>query len=372
MIQACFRVGLTALISAALLLPQAASAALVADPAVLYQQMKAAYDKGAAGGWTFRDQQYYLSTIFNAGRAYSLQRPNDPAYGQLAQLTVDIATGLHYNPLTNHDAVPWYVREASNFVIKSSADATESAKAKALLERIDALEDPTREAQLADEDATANLRTYSRDPDAELEQLEADWRSWVLTKDPSYRTLAFQRAARPYFPVSQIPPTYGADFIAAARAAATGNPAYAQGDAVNAKVFVDRLDTSGKLENIASVRAMPHDAYLTTLAPADEYFGQLGMSVLGMRNELHRINLYLDYKYGDRESNAAVFLAQSVDDLHKVYPRDRDLPDLLYQTYTTLGRISTTTAQAAALKMKTILTIEYQDTSQARRLLGET
>ncbi|MEO6913748.1 MAG: hypothetical protein ABI182_07005 [Candidatus Baltobacteraceae bacterium] len=351
--------------------PHAASAALVADPSVLYQQMKAAYDKGAAHGWTFRDQQYYLSTIFNAGRAYSLQRPDDPAYGQLAQLTVDIASGLHYNPLTNHDAVPWYVREASEWVIKNNPNPDEIAKAGALVERIDALEDPTREAQLADEDATANLHTYAHDPDAELEQLEADWRAWVLTKDPSYRTLAFARAARPYFPVAQIPPSFGVDLIAAARAAASDNPAYAAGDAVNAKAFVAHLDTSGKLENIASVRAMPHDAYLTTLAPADEYFGQLGISVLGMRNELHRINLYLDYKYGDRESSAAVYLAQSVDDLHKVYPRDRDLPDLLFQTYTMLGRIETATAQAAALKMKTILTIEYQDTSQARQLLGE-
>lgn len=372
MIQACFRIGLVALMSAALFVPRNATAALVADPSVLYQQMKAAYDKGAAHGWTFRDQQYYLSTIFNAGRAYSLQRPDDPAYGQLAQLTVDIASGLHYNPLTNHDAVPWYVREASDWVMKNNPNPDEIAKAKALIERIDALEDPTREAQLADEDATANLRTYSRDSDVLLQQVEADWRSWVLTKDSSYRTLAFQRAAQLYFPVTGIPPTYGADLIAAARAAAAENPAYAPGDWVNAKAFVAHLDSSGKLETIASVRAMPHDAYLTTLAPADEYFGQLSMSVLGMQNELHRINLYLDYKYGDRESNAAVYLAQSVDDLHKVYPRDRDLPDLLYRTYTTLQRIDTTTAQGAALKMKSILTIEYQDTSQARELLGET
>ena len=52
------------------------------------QQMKDAYAKGAARGWDFRAEATYLSTIFNAGRAYSLQYPNDPAYGELATLTV--------------------------------------------------------------------------------------------------------------------------------------------------------------------------------------------------------------------------------------------------------------------------------------------
>ena len=56
-------------------------------------QMKAAYDKEAAAGWNFRDQAIYLSTIFNAGRAYSLQRPTIPTTRELATLTVQIGSG---------------------------------------------------------------------------------------------------------------------------------------------------------------------------------------------------------------------------------------------------------------------------------------
>ena len=75
---------------------------------------------------------------------------------------------------------------------------------------------------------------------------------------------------------------------------------------------------------------MPHDAYLSTLAPADEYFGRMGYSILGIENELKHINYMLDYNYGNREADATVLVAESIDDMHKVYPRDRDMPMLLY------------------------------------------
>src|SRR5579859_2058015 len=95
----------------AALVPARSPAAFMADPDKLYADMKSAYERGNAQGWTFYNQEYYLSTIFNAGRAYSLQRPNDPAYVQIVQSTVDVASGVHYDPLINHEAVPWYVRE---------------------------------------------------------------------------------------------------------------------------------------------------------------------------------------------------------------------------------------------------------------------
>src|ERR1700677_3704703 len=122
----CFSRLAAALVTVALALWPAlpVRAALEADPEVLYQQMKSAYDKAAAAQWDYLDQDVYLSTIFNAGRAYSLQRPDDPAFRELETLTVQIGTGLHYNPLTNHDAAVWYVREAAVWVSRNSSDAT--------------------------------------------------------------------------------------------------------------------------------------------------------------------------------------------------------------------------------------------------------
>jgi len=133
--------------------------------------MKAAYDKGNAQGWTFYSQQAYLSTIFNAGRAYSLQRPNDPGYAYLAQTTVDMAASLHYDPLINHEAVPWWVREAALYVQKNNLDPAEQTKAKDLLTRVDVLENPFALAKLADEDATALLQDYPHDANAQLERV---------------------------------------------------------------------------------------------------------------------------------------------------------------------------------------------------------
>jgi hypothetical protein len=369
MIRAFSRIIAAAVLAAALGLPIRASAALVADPQTLYDQMKSSFDQGAAHGWRFFDQLYYLSAVFNAGRAYSLQSPDDPNYAELAKLTVDVGATLHYNPLTNHDAAPWYVREAALYM-QSHGTEDEVQKAAQLLQRVDAEDDAQVETRLADQDATADLQTYGHDPDALVQQVEANWRGYVLTKDPAWRSLAFQRAAKPTFPIDQLPTTFGADLFNAARNAAAGVEGYTAADTVNAKRLLAHLKAIAPLHLVGSINIISHEKYMTITAPADEYFGRTGMSVLGMRNELHRLNAYLDAGWGDRESPAGVLLAESVDDLHRVYPRDHELPALLLATYKALQRIQTTEARKSAGLMRTILTVEYQDTQQARELLS--
>ena len=348
-----------------------ARAALEADPEVLYQQMKAAYDKAAAAQWDYLDQQVYLSTIFNAGRAYSLQRPDDPAFRELETLTVQIGTGLHYNPLTNHDAAVWYVREAAVWVSRNSSDVTLISDANGLLERVNSEEDPEKLARLADEDAQANLAQYPANVDTQLDTLEANWRGWLLTGDRSWRSLAFQKAAAPNFPLAHLPTTYGPEFLRAVSQAQSGTGGdYTQGDRTNADTIERRLKDLTSPLVIASVTSIPHDKYLTTLAPADEYFGQMGYSILGIENELKHINFMLDYNYGNREAAQTVLVAQSIDDMHKVYPRDRDMPMLLLSCLTTLNRMDSDDAKAAAAHMRSILTVEYQDSPEARKVLS--
>jgi hypothetical protein len=111
---------------------------------------------------------------------------------------------------------------------------------------------------------------------------------------------------------------------------------------------------------------------MTTLAPADEYFGRMGMSILGIENQLKHINFMLDYNYGNRESADTLLVAESIDDMHKVYPRDRDLPMLLYWCYTTLQRMDDAQSKQALSHIRAILTVEYQDSPQARKLLTGT
>jgi len=350
----------------------AARASMVVDPAVLYQQMKDAYAKGSADGWTYRDQQNYLASIFNAGRAYSLQYPTDPAYGELAELTVRIGAGLHYDPLTNHDAAVWWVREAADWIAKHSEDPVLVGQAESILQRVNSETDPDALARFADQDANANLTDYPTDVDAVLRRLEADWRAWLLTGNVSWRSLALERAAAPDFPVAHLPTTYGNEFVNAAKAAAAGATGYTKADESHAKAFLAHLQAVDPLRVISSVTSMPHSAYLSTLAPADEYFGRLGFSILGIENQLKHINYMLDYNYGNRESGETVLVAEAIDDMHKVYPRDRDLPMLLYWGYTTLGRMDDAESKQAAAHLRAILTVEYQDSPEARKLLTGT
>lgn len=352
--------------------PLVSQAAFLVDPVKLYADMKAAYDKGNAQGWTLYNQLLYLSTIFNAGRAYSLQRASDPVYPTIEQTTVDIASSLHYDPLINHEAVPWYVREAAAYVIRNNPDPAEQAKAKDLLARVDALEDPAAMAKYADADATALVQQYPHDANAQLLRVEADWRAWLLTRDPSWRSLALARANNVDFPLADLPATWGPEFLNTVQNASAGAESYTADDQTNAKALETRIAALPQLKTIASISAESHARIMSTLAPADEYFGPLGMSILGMRNELNRVNYLIGYGYAKQESPMAVQVATAVDDLHKVYPRDRDLPQMLFDVYATLKKIDTPEAQAARAHIRGILTVEYQDTKQAHDVLSST
>jgi hypothetical protein len=370
MTRAYFKVVALLLCAVAFALPARTRAAFMADPDKLYAEMKAAFEKGNAQGWTFYNQEYYLSTIFDAGRAYSLQRPTDPQYPVIEQATVDVATGVHYDPLINHDAVPWYVREAAVYIERNSSDAAEVAKAKDLLARVDALEDPAALARYADQDAQAAIAQYRGDSNAKLLGVEANWRGWLITHDPSWRSLALQRASDPNFPLANLPSTWGPGFLNAVLNASHGAEGYTQADIDNAKAIQARADALPQLKTIASVEAQTHARMMTTLAPADEYFGPMGMSILGMRNELYRVNYLINLGYARQESGAAVQVANSVDGMHRVYPRDRDLPQMLLDVYKTLAKIDTEEAKVSRTHIRAILTVEYQDTKQAQELLN--
>jgi hypothetical protein len=366
----CKRLSLVMLAACMALPPASARATMVADPSILYQQMKDAYTKDGDAGWSYRAQQYYLSTIFNAGRAYSLQYPDDPAYGELATLTVQIGAGLNYNPLINHDAAAWWVREAAVWVQKNPKDRGLVDQANRVLLRVDSEDDVKALARMADDDANANVRAYPGDTDALLARVEANWRGWLLTGDPKWRSLALARSAQPDFPVAHLPTTWGPAYVAAANVLTPGVDNATAADVRNAKAFLTRLQAVAPIRVITTVTSMPHDAYMGTLAPADEYFGRMGFSILGIENQLKHINFMLDYNYGDREFSETALVAESIDDMHKVYPRDRDLPMLLLWCYTTLQRIDDWRARAAASHLRAILTVEYQDSPQARKLLS--
>jgi hypothetical protein len=346
--------------------PVAAQATLQTDPAALTKTMKAAYDRGAASGWRFADDIYYFSTLLDAGRAYELVRRDDPDNLMLKGLVVDIATKLHYNPLTSRDAAEWYVRTAAGAYV---TDPARGAAATALLQKLDAEDtDPVRMARDADADATLNAAAAPNDVEALLEQVDADLRAYLLTQDTHYRSLALLRAAQPAFPIAMMSDDTATPLWAAAEAARKGDDGYSPVDRQAAAAMFSHRASA---KNVAVIgRVLSHNSYLVITAPADEYFGQTKLSPIGVRNELTRIGKYLDAGWGNRMTHDMLWVIDSLKDWQHQYPRDYELPRLLLQTYKTLGRIDSPEAQQAESDVRRTLTVDYNATSEARSILA--
>jgi len=356
---------LAAALALAAVLPIPAGATLQTDPAALTRTMKAAYARGAGNGWHFADDVYYFSTVLDAGRAYQLVRRDDPDNAILEGYALDLATKLHYDALINRDAAEWYVRVAA---AAFADDPARGDAARALLTKLDAdAADPVRLARDADVDATLNATAAPNDVEALLDQVDADLRAYLITKDERYRSLALERAAQPAFPIGLVPNDIGQILWAAAAAARSGQSGYSD---------IDRQAAVAMFSHKTSARAMPtigrvlsHDAYLVITAPADEYFGQTKLSPLGVRNELTRIGKYLDAGWGNRMTKDTLWVIDSLEDWQHQYPRDYELPRLLLQTYKTLARMDSPEAQKAEADVRRTLTIDYNATSEARSLL---
>jgi hypothetical protein len=346
--------------------PLAVRAELQTDPMVLYSTMKSAYDKGAAAGWHLGDELDYFSTVLDAGRAFELRRRDDPENFALKGTAVDLATRLHYDPLTNRDAAEWYVRLAAQTY---ASDPERGAAAQALLAKLDA-EDANLAtlAHDADADATANAAGYAGDVQALLGRVDADVRAYGLSKDPYYRSLALQRAAQPDFPIALVGPETVADLNAFVDAARLGGIGYSSGDQDAAVAIVSHRATAKSIKTIGHV--LSHESYLVITAPADEYFGRMKLSPIGVRNALLRITKYLDVGWGSQMTSDALSVVDALDDWRQQYPRDYELPRLLLNAYKTLDRINSPQARDAEIRIKRLLTIEYNASAEAQSLLA--
>lgn len=344
-----------------------ANAAIETDPEALYQTMRHAYDEGAAKNWPFESELYYQSTVFDAGRAYSLFRPDGSQYGEVAIVAVDVATQLHYNPLTNNDAALWYVLEACNWVAKN-ADVQHVAEANALQQRIAAGErDPSFLAQQAEQAALEDATDFHRDGDALVQIIVTDVRAYNLTHDSQYRSLLLDHAADPTLPLVRVPDPESTEMFDIAEKALTG-PGFTEGDRANARIIKYRRDHTPELKLIGRVTAIPHELRLTRTAPADEYFGNLKMSPLGVHNEIVRINKYLDVGWGAQMAGAALELDSSVEDWQKQYPHDFTLPRNLLDLYKLLRRVPAESTHSAAAQIKFLLLVQYASSPQAQEL----
>ena len=343
-----------------------ARAALDIDPALLYKQMKAAYDKGAAAGWHLADELGYFSAVLDAGRGYELRRRDDPQNVAIKGIAVDLAARLNYDPLVSNDAAEWYVRLAAQ---AWQNDPVRGPVARAIIAKLDSEStDIVKLARDADGDATALATTYPNDVQALIGQVDADLRAYNLTQDAHWRTVALQRAAQSAFPISSIPPDLGKILFPMVDAARNAGPGYSDAEREAARIVASHRASAHGLPEIGHV--MSHETFLNITAPADEYFGRTKLSPIGVRNELTRIGRYLDAGWAGRMTQDTVYVVDSLDDWQHQYPRDYELPRLYKRAYDTLGREDTNEAKQARQQVRRTLLVNYPTSTEARSFLS--
>jgi hypothetical protein len=100
------------------------------------------------------------------------------------------------------------------------------------------------------------------------------------------------------------------------------------------------------------------------LAPADEYFGRLGMSVLGVRNKVKDLGLDADI-HPERERTilgGAVWVEDAMRDWARKYPFDRWLPRYAYALEEMYEQLPGSDAHRRAVKQVAYLTAYFPQT----------
>jgi hypothetical protein len=115
------------------------------------------------------------------------------------------------------------------------------------------------------------------------------------------------------------------------------------------------------------------DAGFGDVAPADEYFGNLQLSVLGIRNELR--DLQAEIQTAPQRSDVVLLTAglveDAVTDWEAHYPADPWLPKTLYALEQVYLKIRSPAGHQAAMRVVSRLTSRYSNSIFAREALRD-
>ena len=158
------------------------------------------------------------------------------------------------------------------------------------------------------------------------------------------------------------------NYAVARAAAASAKPA--------AKAAASKLTASELAKRAADKEAARRSA-IALLAPADEYFGPLKLSLIGMRNSIRDIGLRYDVNHDiAKQSYASTQLVErSVRDWEKKYAKDPQLPRVIFilqRLYTkVLLKESRDRASVIASWLRTDFTRSPQEKQLAKTLAVE-
>ena len=104
---------------------------------------------------------------------------------------------------------------------------------------------------------------------------------------------------------------------------------------------------------------------LVQYAPADEYFGPLQMSILGIRNQLHDLGKQYDFKPENVDAilGKAVMAEASLRDWESRYPTDPALPRYVYWLTHLYQKINHALARRKSVETESWLLTRYGSSS---------
>jgi len=120
----------------------------------------------------------------------------------------------------------------------------------------------------------------------------------------------------------------------------------------------------------AAARAAALEAKILTLAPADEYFGPLKQSVIGINNTIRTLgwNYDVNHDIGDQTFASAGLTERAIIDWEKKYPKDDQLPRSLYLLQRLYTKVLTYASRAHAQKVAKWLFSDFKNSPQAKQL----
>ena len=119
-----------------------------------------------------------------------------------------------------------------------------------------------------------------------------------------------------------------------------------------------------------SSREAARRAALMQLAPADEYFGPLKQSILGIRNTIRDMGLRYDVNHdiGSRTLTSAGLTEAAIRDWAHRYPRDHEVPSAILNLQRLYAKILTEPARGKAKATADWLFSAYGNSPQAKSL----
>ncbi len=111
-------------------------------------------------------------------------------------------------------------------------------------------------------------------------------------------------------------------------------------------------------------------ATILELAPADEYFGPLKLSILGIRNTIHDLGARYDVNHdiGHQTFTSAQLTERAIHDWEHRYPHDGQVPKAIYLLQRLYTKVLTAEARARAGVTAKWMFADYPSSPQGKQL----